>query len=344
MKRHVLIDIVIPTYNEAFHIENCLNSVLNFNKPENCYFNIIVVDGYSTDKTVEIVENMISKHNNITLLYNHNKIQPTALNIALDNSIGDYFMRLDAHSYYPKNYLEECLKTMHETKADNVGGVFVPNLPCNTISSKLVMALTTHKFGVGNGDFRISNVSKEVDTVPYGFFDRRLFLKIGKFDERAYAIEDFEFNSRIRKNGGKIFLNTNIKINYFNQKSIFDFLKKQLLRDGPGNAYLWYIAPYAFALRHAIPLFFFLFILSSLFSFLYSHILFIFLLPILCLYILLSFLSSIQQSIKMNNYWLLPLLPFCFFFFHFIYGLGTFTGLFNILIKRAPYIHFNPNK
>lgn len=339
----VFIDIIIPTLNEEKYLRDCLISVLRFRLPESSSTNIFIVDGGSVDNTVSIIEEYTEMYSNIHFLKNPNRIQPSALNIALNNSSGQYVMRLDAHSTYPMDYLLNCYNTSIETNADNVGGVFIPVVEKSTFLSTIVLALTTHRFGVGNGEFRVSNQSKFVDTVPYGFFNRLIFKKIGLFDERAFAIEDFEFNSRIRKFGGKIYLNSEIQIFYYNQTSLISFFKKQFLRDGPGNAYLWYIAPYAFALRHSVPLFFFLFICLLPVSFLISSHLFNFLFCVLMFYFGLAIGASIQQALRLRNIFLAIVLPFCFFTFHFIYGLGTLTGLFKLAFHKAPYIHFNPN-
>ena len=46
----------------------------------------------------------------------------------------------------------------------------------------------------------------QTDTVPYGCFKRDLFNRIGWFDEDLTRNQDDEFNARIIKNGGKIYI------------------------------------------------------------------------------------------------------------------------------------------
>ena len=52
MIKNNLVSIIIPVYNEENYIENCLNSVLQFKKPNGIDFEIIIGDGYSTDNTL----------------------------------------------------------------------------------------------------------------------------------------------------------------------------------------------------------------------------------------------------------------------------------------------------
>lgn len=53
--RDITISVVIPTYNEEKCIENCLSSVMNGSVIP---LEIIVADGGSSDKTVEIAKRM----------------------------------------------------------------------------------------------------------------------------------------------------------------------------------------------------------------------------------------------------------------------------------------------
>ena len=46
----------------------------------------------------------------------------------------------------------------------------------------------------------------QVDTVPFGAFKRELLALVGFFDETLLTNEDYEFNARIRKSGGRIWL------------------------------------------------------------------------------------------------------------------------------------------
>ena len=63
------------------------------------------------------------------------------------------------------------------------------------------------------------------DLVPFGTYHKELFEKIGLFDERLIRNEDNEFNSRILKNGGKIYLNHDIRFEYYGRDNFFGLLK-----------------------------------------------------------------------------------------------------------------------
>lgn len=252
MKKKEIVSIVIPCRNEEKYIEKCIQSVLDFNIPPNLRIELIVVDGFSTDKTWEILQNFKQDCLTIITLKNQDIYVSFALNKAIKIAKGDWIMRLDAHSNFPKNYLEKCYETAKATGADNVGGMVITHPGGTGFQAGIVQALTTHVFGVGDSGFRTGIKSGAVDTVPFGFFRREIFQKIGYFDQRLIRAQDYELNARIKSASGLVWLNPEIKAHYFNQSSFFKFLRKQFLKEAPYNAYLWFLAPYAFAPRHAI--------------------------------------------------------------------------------------------
>jgi hypothetical protein len=134
----------------------------------------------------------------------------------------------------------------------------------------------------------------------------------------------------------KIIMNSKIFTEYFNQKSLLDFYKKQLFKEAPYNPYMWYLANYAFAVRHAITGVFTSGIIMGIFLSIIFPIIFKIFLPFLCLYAILAILSSIQQAIRFNTSSFILLLPFCFFFYHFIHGLGVVKGIIKLALNISP--------
>ena len=80
-----------------------------------------------------------------------------------------------------------------------------------------MQAVTTHRFGIGDAEFRLLPKPGLADTVPYGFFKRNVFEKVGLFDERLVRNQDYELNRRILANGGRIWLDPRIVVQYYNQ-------------------------------------------------------------------------------------------------------------------------------
>jgi len=55
-----MISVIVPTYNEEKNIERCLKSLENQTIPRN-KFEVIIVDGQSKDRTVEIAKKYADK-------------------------------------------------------------------------------------------------------------------------------------------------------------------------------------------------------------------------------------------------------------------------------------------
>lgn len=330
------IDIIIPVLNEHEYILKCLQTILAFGRPSGISLRIFVVDGGSTDTTLKIVNNIAEEHPEIKILNNPQRIQACALNIALSCGSGEYILRLDAHATYPPDYLQKCVQVAVDSNCDNVGGV-VTTLPgAKTYQAQVVQAVTTHRFGVGNSEFRLQPQPGLADTVPFGFFKRSVFTKIGFFDERLVRNQDYEFNRRIVACGGQIWLDPEIVVNYYNQSSIWSFLKKQYSKEGPYNAYLWYLAPYARAYRHGITGLFTAGIIGGSVSLFFSHILGVIYLFVLGLYMTLACGAAIQQAVRYKCALHTFALPPVFFAFHFVHGLGVLSGLYNLMRGIAP--------
>lgn len=325
----VIVSIIIPVRNEEKYIKQCLDSVLNQDFPKED-IEIILVDGMSTDRTREILQDYINKFDFIKLLDNVNKTVPYAMNLGIEHSTGKYIIRLDAHSYFPPDYIRKCVELLDTIDADVVGGLAVT--AGRTKIGKVIAKLLSSPFGVGNSRFRIFSKSGYVDTVPFGAFRREVFDKYGKYDTRLNRSEDYELNHRIRKNGGKIYLSDEIKFTYFCRDSIKGIMK-QGYQNGKWIVRASKLIPGSMALRHFIPLLFVLSLivgLSILFTnFTILKILFSF---ELFAYALLNIFFSLKQSKFRITYffWLLILHPL----FHISYGIGSIISVFNLLKKE----------
>jgi len=327
------VSIIIPCRNEVAFIEKCLKSIFLFD-PVPGGFEVLVVDGMSEDGTRDILHRWQKEQPNLRLLNNPHTIVPTALNIGLKEAKGDWIVRLDVHSEYPKNYLRLCIETSIRTGADNVGGLCITRPRNDTRSAHLVMSITTHRFGVGNADFRLDAGEGYTDTVPYGCYRREVFHHLGFFDERLVRNQDYEFNRRIVRGGGKIWRHPGIHVHYYNQGSLRDLFRQAFIT-GCWNPWMWYLAPYAVSLRHCIPAVFVLGILGTSIYALFSTLGLVSFFIVMGSYFLFVLKAAIDQS-RQYGWWQLPVLPFLFLTYHVSYGLGILKGWLQLMLRKSP--------
>jgi len=210
------VSIIIPTYNEEEHVRECLESLLDGYVVQNA--EIIIADGGSTDDTKKIIRDFERGHPRaqVRLIDNPLKHQSFGLNAGIKAARGKIIVRIDAHARYPKNYVRRCVELLEKTGADNAGGV----MRAKGVGDfqELVALAMNHPIGVGDAKFHLGRKSGYVDTVYLGTFRKGIFGKLGFFD--PYQNQDAEFNLRILDSGGKIFLDSSIKVDYFPRGSL----------------------------------------------------------------------------------------------------------------------------
>ncbi|GMR25016.1 MAG: glycosyltransferase family 2 protein [Ignavibacteria bacterium] len=309
-----LITVLCPSYNEADLIESVLRFFVKSSPSEKQLF---IIDGGSTDDTKIIVNEWANKYNNIFLLNNPNKYVPFALNIGIKNSNGDPIIRLDAHTEYAEDYLEQIIKTFNETGADIVGGPM--NAVGKTSFQIAIAQATSTVFGVGDSKIHKEKYKGESDHVYLGAWRRKLFDEIGYFDERLKRNQDDEFHYRARSLGKRIYLNPEIK-SYYYPRSSLSKLVKQYFQYGLFKPIVLRKIKSEIKYRHLIPSLFCIYILSLPLAFL-SKFYFVPLFVYMLIDIYFSMRAKSNIKIVTNSLLVYPVL-------HLSYGFGFLTGLF----------------
>lgn len=109
------VSVVIPVYNGAAWIEECICSVLN-QTWEN--FEIIVLDDHSNDGTIEILQKLVKKDSRIQLIIREGRGVSGARNEGIAQSNGEFVTFLDADDKLAKNMLETLIGHLREENSD----------------------------------------------------------------------------------------------------------------------------------------------------------------------------------------------------------------------------------
>ena len=207
------LSIVMPVRNEEAHIAECLGSVLAQDYPKE-RIEIFVADGMSTDRTREIVSEYQTRHPNIRLVDNPERIVPTGLNRAIRMARGDVIVRVDGHAIFAPDFLHQNVAILAE-RPDvwSCGGPIVHI--AHSKFGRAVAAAMSHPIGVGNATHRIANYEGYAEGAQFPALRKWVFDKIGMFDERLVRNQDDEFNYRIALAGGKVYISPRVKYRYF---------------------------------------------------------------------------------------------------------------------------------
>jgi len=319
----VLISVIIPMRNEEGFVGKCLQSFLSQIESRDDV-EILCVDGMSTDKTREIINQFSKINSNIRLVINPHKIVSTSLNIAIPGSRGEYIVVAGCHAEYAPDYLTKCLEVIQRTGADQVGGYMVTCPGSNTNIGVAITAATSCIFGVGNSMFRLTGPERQVDIVPFGMYRRNVFEKIGLYDERLVRNQDIEFNKRLLKAGGKTIISPEIKLKYYN-RSTYRGMWQQAFNNGLWNPYtIWLVGRGRLSLRHFIPGVFMLSLILPMIGSLAWWPIGILSLVSVFLYFLIAAFFAIRLS--RNNHTSAFKIICAFVVLHFAYGIGSLWG------------------
>lgn len=239
------VSIILPCFNEKRHIKSLLNAIKAQTFPHS-QMEVIIADGMSTDGTREVIAEW-NKENpdlKIRIVDNEKRIIPAALNRAIEQATGEIIIRLDGHSQPYPDYVALTVAALEARKADNVGGIWEIRPGAETWIAKSIARAASHPLGVGDALYRHAKTAAYVETVPFGGFRRELWMRIGRFDETLLTNEDYEFNARILKSGGRIWLNPEIKSIYYSRATLgelvrqywrYGFWKYRMLRRYPAT-------------------------------------------------------------------------------------------------------------
>lgn len=324
MKKLPFVTAMIVVRNEEKYIKECLYSLLQQSYPKDRY-EVIVIDGCSNDMTVKIAHKIAADYKNgpiVRFLENEKKNLASGWNLGIKNAKGDLVVRIDAHGYADKDFIRKNVETIiNIPDATCVGG----SMETKSISKrgKLIADILSSPFGIGNSKFRYSKKAEYVDTVAFGMYRKEIFDQVGFFDETLQRNQDNDMHRRIRKAGGKFYLNPEIKSVYYARDTL-----KGMMKQGFKNGY-WNIVTFmkdkeSISIRHIIPLAFVLGIIGCLILGTFFRGFILLLAIVLCVYFALGIFFALKKSHKFIYIIMMPCMFFCL---HICYGSGSLLSI-----------------
>lgn len=201
--------ILVPVFNEAEHLVETVRAMRRQRFAGD--FEVLLIDGRSDDGTRAIAERLSAGDPSIRVLDNQQRSIPHALNVGLRHARGRFIVRMDAHTYYPPDYIERGVARL---RRGDVAWVSGPQVPYGRTSGsrRVALALST-PFGTGASAKwgwaadRQSSGREELELstgVFCGVWRRETLTALGGWDEAWPINEDAELAARVLASGGRI--------------------------------------------------------------------------------------------------------------------------------------------
>jgi GT2 family glycosyltransferase len=193
------ISIITPSYNQAAFIEETLLSVFNQNYPNLQY---IVIDGASTDGSVEILERYRDRLDHLVI--EKDKGQTEAINKGLRLVDGGIIAWLNSDDIYGPGSLHQAALAWLQSGADVFAGI------CSEHTDRRL--LLVNKPAAWNADFNPPQLARIFRYwlkgyyfyQPEVFFTRRILDQVGLLDESLYYSMDYDLWMRFSKAGAAL--------------------------------------------------------------------------------------------------------------------------------------------
>jgi succinoglycan biosynthesis protein ExoA len=249
------LSIVMPLRNEERHIGDVLSQLESQNYPRD-RFEILVVDGKSTDSTAEVVEGFARRASvSVRMLQNPAQLSSAGRNIGARNSRGEFVLYVDGHCHIPNSsMLRDAVDLFEKTGADCLCRPQPLTMPGNTNFQNVVA--NTRATALGHGlDSTVYTAQWEGLVNPSSSgasYRRSVFDRIGYYDESFDACEDVEFNFRVFEARLSSYLSPRLTILYQPRRTLSS-LWQQMSRYGRGRYRLMRKHPRAFSAGQIIP-------------------------------------------------------------------------------------------
>ena len=186
-----LFSIIIPCYNQAHFLPECLDSILIQNYQN---WEAIIVNDGATDNTSEISNQYYQKDNRIRLIEKVNGGLSSARNKGIQEAKGDYYIFLDADDLLLNNCLEYYAKILIEQ---------IDFIQSGYLSFKDNLNKVLYKRTKINPYTNFYNTIHEANIGPVNGFvlSKKMVQKVGFFNENLTSCEDWDYWIRSSKEG-----------------------------------------------------------------------------------------------------------------------------------------------
>lgn len=226
-----LISVIMPVLNEENSVEGAVRSILG---QRGARFEVLVVDGRSSDGTRGIVERLADEDPRVRLLDNPAVVIPNGLNVGLEHARGEYIARVDGHATISDGYYEQALRRLAENpKLAGIGGL--RRGASTTPTGRAIGLVLSSPFAIGDSINHFGTEYQLTDHASFGVYRADVAREVDGWDEELLVNEDVDFDHRILQAGYEIGFDPQMLVNWHVRDNLPD-LFRQYRRYGRGKA------------------------------------------------------------------------------------------------------------
>jgi succinoglycan biosynthesis protein ExoA len=239
--------------NEAAFIERTIDQLLAQNYPGD-RFEILVLDGRSTDQTRKIAETKAAAFPQVIVLDNAKQLSSAARNLGIAQARGELVVVVDGHCELDnQNYLLDLVDAFERSGADCLGRPQPLDVTDASPLQEAIAAARSSWLGHHPDSFIFADKEQFAPAKSVAVAYRRsVFDLVGPFDESFDACEDVELNHRIDRAGLSCYFTPKIRVRYFPRSSL-QGLFHQMVRYGRGRVKLLRKHPETFSVGGFVP-------------------------------------------------------------------------------------------
>jgi cellulose synthase/poly-beta-1,6-N-acetylglucosamine synthase-like glycosyltransferase len=207
------VSIIIGSYNNEQTIEECLKSILALDYPKD-YFEVIVMDGCSKDRTVEIAQKYKVKIVSIRLNC------PAAYNYALEIAAHPILGFIDSDAKEEPNWLRLLVPHLEEQQVAGVSGSIETWNANNPWAKSIGYELKNRYKRIGKYTGRIATMNL--------LLKKKVIKEAGGWDENLPSQYDTDFGFRISAKGYRIAYEPKAVCYHYNRPTIHAYYRQQL--------------------------------------------------------------------------------------------------------------------
>ena len=117
MEKEIKLSIIVPVYNTEKYLAECIESLINQTLINN---EIILVDDYSTDSSLDLCKNFEKNDNRIRVFKSERFGVSAARNTGIKMASGKYICFLDSDDEYEKEFVKTMVSTIEKKNVDMV--------------------------------------------------------------------------------------------------------------------------------------------------------------------------------------------------------------------------------